>query len=135
MKELSGASWARRIAGCATELRLAFVRCRAGELWPGPRKVRLICPGAASRLSCLMGVQLGFMGVQLGCKVIRAGSRRLRLRCGNFRAAAGRCHHACQIMKRRGADAAIRSWPAARSRLTVIAVSAGQTLGLVMRPR
>jgi len=43
------------------------------------------------------------MGVQLGGKVIWAGSQRLR--CGNFRAAAGGCHHACQTMERRGADA------------------------------
>ena len=81
-----------------------------------------------------MGVQLGFMGVQLGGKVIWAGSRGPRLRCGNFRAAAGGCHPACQMMERRGADAAVRSWPAARFRLTAIIVSAGQVLGLVMRP-
>src|ERR1700704_2085585 len=81
-----------------------------------------------------MVVQLGFMGVQLGGKVIWAGSRGLRLRCGNFRAAAGGCHHACQTMERRGADAPVRSWPAARFRLTAIIVPAGQTLGLVMRP-
>ena len=74
------------------------------------------------------------MGVQLGGKVIWAGSRGLRLRCGNFRAAAGGCHHACQMMERRGADAAVRSWPAARFRLTAIIVSAGQALGLVMLP-
>jgi hypothetical protein len=94
----------------------------------------LICSGVASRLNCLMGVQLGFMGVQLGGKVIWAGSQGLRLRCGNFRAAAGGCHHACQTMERRGADAAVRSWPAARFRLTAIIVSAVQALGLVMRP-
>ncbi len=57
-----------------------------------------------------MGVQLGFMGVQLGGKVIWAGSRGLRLRYGNFRAAAGGCHHACQMMERRDADAAVRPW-------------------------
>ena len=37
-------------------------------LWPGLGRPGLICPGAASRLTCLMGVQLGFMGVQLGGK-------------------------------------------------------------------
>ncbi len=74
------------------------------------------------------------MGVQLGGKVIWAGSRGLRLRCGNFRAAAGGCHHACQTMERSGADAAVRSRPAARFRLTAIIVSAGQALGLVMLP-
>ena len=94
----------------------------------------LICSGAASRRGLSYGVQLGFMGVQLGGKVIWAGSRGPRLRCGNFRAAAGGCHPACQMMERRGADAAVRSWPAARFRLTAIIVSAGQVLGLVMRP-
>jgi hypothetical protein len=39
------------------------------------RKARLICSGAASRLNCPMGVQLGFMGVQLGGEVIWAGSQ------------------------------------------------------------
>jgi hypothetical protein len=52
-----------------------------------------------------MGVQLGFMGVQLGGKVIGAGFGGLRLRYGDFRAAAGGCHHACPMMGRRGADA------------------------------
>ena len=33
----------------------------------------------------------------------------------------------------RGADAAVRPWPAARSRLTAVIVSAGQVPGLVMR--
>jgi len=37
-------------------------------------------------------------------------------------------------MERSGADAAVRSRPAARFRLTAIIVSAGQVLGLVMRP-
>jgi len=81
-----------------------------------------------------MGVQLGFMGIQLGGKVIWAGSRGLRLRCGNFRAAAGGCHHACQMMERRGAGAAVWSWPAARFRLTAVIVSTGQVIGLVTRP-
>jgi hypothetical protein len=40
----------------------------------------------------------------------------------------------CQMMERRGADAAVRSWPAARFRLPAIIVSAGQALRLVMRP-
>jgi len=87
----------------------AFASCRACGLWPELAKARLICSGAASRLNCLMGVQLGFMGVQLGGKLIWAGSRGLRLRCGNFRAAAGGCHPTCQMMERRGVDAAVRS--------------------------
>jgi hypothetical protein len=38
------------------------------------------------------------------------------------------------MMERRGADADIRSWPAARFRLTAVTISAGQVLGLIMRP-
>ena len=52
----------------------AFASCRAGG-YGRARKARLICSGAASRLNCLLGVQLGFMGVQLGGKVIWAGLR------------------------------------------------------------
>jgi hypothetical protein len=55
-----------------------------------------------------MGVQLGFMGVQLGGKVIWAGSLGLRLRCGDWRAAAGGCHCASLMIKRRAAAAAVR---------------------------
>ena len=79
-----------------------------------------------------MGVQLGFMGVQLGGKVTWAGSRGSGCGCGKFRAAAGGCHHACQMMEPRDADAAAlltcSSVP-----LTAIVVSAGQMLWLVMR--
>ena len=81
-----------------------------------------------------MGVQIGFMGVQLGSKVSWADSRGLRLRCGNVWAAAGGCHPVRQMMQRCGADAAARSRPAAGFRLTTVIVSAGQVLGLVMRP-
>jgi len=59
-----------------------------------------------------MGVQLGFMGVQLGGKVIWAGLPGLRLRCGDLRAAAGGCHRASLMMKRRAAATAAR--PCAR---------------------
>jgi len=80
-----------------------------------------------------MGVQLGFMGVQLGGKVIWAGSPGLRLRCGNFRAAAGRCRHACRMKERRGADAAVQSWLAVPSQLTATAVSAPMGVLVVKR--
>lgn len=86
----------------AWDLRLCQLPC--GPALARARKARLICSG----LNYLMEVQLGFMGIQLGGEVIWAGSRGLRPRCGNFRAAAGGCHHACQMMQRRGADAAVR---------------------------
>ena len=55
-----------------------------------------------------MGVQLGFMGVQLGGKGHRGRFTGLRLRCGDWRAAAGGCHCASLIIKRRAAAAAVR---------------------------
>jgi len=67
------------------------------------RKARLICSGAAGRLTCLMGVQLGFMGVQLGGKGHLGWFAGAAVR--DFRATAGGCHHACPMMGRRGADA------------------------------
>jgi len=62
----SGSRVARQPCLCQLPCRWALARAR---------KARLICSGAASRLNCLMGVQLGFMGVQLGGKVIWAGSQ------------------------------------------------------------
>ena len=59
-----GASWAHRIAGDVRAPLPAAVPAGSGRA----RKARLICSGAAGRLNCLMGVQLGFMGVQLGGK-------------------------------------------------------------------
>ena len=59
------------------------------------RKARLICSGAASRLNCLMGAQLGFMGFNSAARSSGPLTQGLRLRCRNFRAAAGGCHHAC----------------------------------------
>jgi hypothetical protein len=55
-----------------------------------------------------MGVQLGFMGVQLGGKVIWGRFTGLRLRCGDWRPAAGGCLRASPMMKRRTAAAAVR---------------------------
>jgi hypothetical protein len=55
-----------------------------------------------------MGVQLGFMGVQLGGKGHLGRFTGLRLRCGDWRAAAGGCHCASLMMKRRAAAAAVR---------------------------
>ena len=59
-----------------------------------------------------MGVQLGFMGVQLGGKGHLGRFTGLRLRCGDWRAAAGGCHCASLMMKRRAAATAAR--PCAR---------------------
>jgi hypothetical protein len=61
----------------------------------------LICSGAASRRDCLMGVQLGG-------KVIGAGLRGCGCGAGDWRAAAGGCHCASVMMKRRAAAAAVR---------------------------
>jgi len=58
-----------------------------------------------------MGVQLGFMGVQLGWQGHRGRFTGLRLRCGDGRAAAGGCHCASLMMKRRAAAAAVRPCP------------------------
>jgi hypothetical protein len=81
---------------------------------------------------CLMGVQLGFMGVNSAARVIWAGSRAAAA-VRELPAAAGGCHHACQMVERRDADDAGRFWPAARFGLTAVIVSAGQVLVLVMR--
>jgi hypothetical protein len=55
-----------------------------------------------------MGVQLGFMGVQLGGKGHLGRFTGLRLRCGDWRAAAGGGHCASLMIKRRAAAAAAR---------------------------
>jgi len=55
-----------------------------------------------------MGVQLGFMGVQLGGKGHLGRFTGLRLRCADWRAAAGGCHCASLMMKRRAAAGAVR---------------------------
>ena len=75
-----------------------------------------------------MGVQLGFMGVQLGGEVIGPVDG-LRLRCGDWRAAAGGCHCAFLMMKRRAAGCRGPALRAARSRLIVLVVSAGHVPG------
>ena len=53
----------------------------------------------------------------------------LRLRCGDWRAAAGGCHCAFLMMKRRAAGCRGPALRAARSRLTVLVVSAGHMPG------
>ncbi len=58
---------------------------------------------------------------------------RLRLRCGNCRAAAGGCHRASLMITRSEAAAAVRPGPAVPFRLTVLVVSAVHTPGPVGR--
>ena len=54
---------------------------------------------------------------------------RLRLGCGNARAAAGGCHRAFPMIKHREAAAEVRPGPAAPFRLTALVVSAGHMPG------
>ncbi len=87
----------------------AFTGCRAGGLRPVRGKP---APDLLWRLAdgdCLMGVQLGLMGVQLGGMGHPGRFARLRLRCGNCRAAAGGCHRASLMIKRSEAAAAVRA--------------------------
>ncbi len=81
-----------------------------------------------------MGVQLGFMGVQLGGKVIWAGLPGLRLRCGDWRAAAGGCHCASPDDEASCCGCRGPALRAARSRLTALVVSAGHMPGPAGRP-
>jgi hypothetical protein len=81
-----------------------------------------------------MGVQLGFMGVQLGGKGHLGWFGGCGCGCGNFRAAAGGCHHACQMMEPRGCGCCSRLLACSSVPVTAVVVSAGQMPGLVMRP-
>ena len=115
----------------ARKLRQRRWRCVTGTADPRRRDRRLcpcqlraggLCAGRGRRACDLLwrgeppglpyGVQLGFMGVQLGGKVIGAGLPGCG--CGgDWRAAAGGCHCASLMMKRRAAAAAVRPfvWP------------------------
>ena len=91
------------------DCRLCPCQRRAGELCAVRGKAPLlICSGAASRRALPYGVQLGFMGVQLGGKVIGGRFTGLRLRCGDWRAAAEGCHRASLMIRRRAAAATVR---------------------------
>ena len=80
-----------------------------------------------------MGVQLGFMGVQLGGKGnlgwFAGAAAAVRGLPGN----SGRLSPCLPDDGAPRCGCAVRSWPAARFRLTAVIVSAGQVLGLVMR--
>jgi hypothetical protein len=125
----SGASRAQRTAGDVRAPLPAAMPAGSGRA----RKARLICSGAAGRLNCLMGVQLGFMGVQLG------GKGHLGWFAGAAAAGRGLPGNSGRLSPCLPDDGAprcgcaVRSWPAARFRLTAVIVSAGQVLGLVMR--
>ena len=94
----------------------------------------LICSGAASRRGLPYGGSTRFYGGSTRRQGHLGRFAGLRLRCGDCRAAAGGCHRASLMMERRGAAAAVRPWPAARSRLTALVVSAGHMPGPVRRP-
>ena len=99
----SGASRAQRTAGRRES---SFASCHAGGLWPsseGPSD--LFRRGWLAVSTALWGFNSVLSGFNSAARVIWAGSRGLRLRCGDFRTAAGGCHHACPVMGRRGADA------------------------------
>ena len=68
----------------------------------------LISPGGLAAGDCLMGVQLGFMGGSTRWQGHLGRFTGLRLRCGDWRAAAGGCHRASLMIKRRAAAAAVR---------------------------
>jgi hypothetical protein len=80
------------------------------------------------------GVQLGLMGVQLGFMVIWAGLRDYGCSAGTAGQQREAVHRAPPMIKRSEAAAAVRPGPAAPSRLTALAISAGQTPGPARRP-
>jgi len=93
------------------------------------RRRLLICSGAASRRGLPYGGSTRFHG---GFNSVARSSGRftgLRLRCGDWRGAAGGCHCAFLMMKRHAAGCRGPALRAARSRLTVLFVSAGHMPG------
>ena len=103
----SGVSWAQRIAGgmTAPPLPAAVPPARSGLSSEGPSDLFWhgwpphLPYGGSTRFYGGSTRRHGHLGWFAG----------VRLRCGNSRTAGG-FHHACQIMERRGADAAVRSW-------------------------
>ena len=126
----SGASRAQRTAGDVRAPLPAAMPAGSGRA----RKARLICSGAAGRLNCLMGVQLGFMGVQLGGKGHLGWFAGAAAAVRGLPGSSGRLSPCLPDDGAPRCGCAVRSWPAARFRLTAVIVSAGQVLGLVMRP-
>ena len=68
----------------------------------------LICSGAASRRGLPYGGSTRFYGGSTRWQGHLGRFTGLRLRCGDWRAAAGGCHCASLMMKRRAAAAAVR---------------------------
>jgi len=84
----------------------SFASCHADGLWPSSEGLsHLFRRGWLAVSTALWGFNSVLSGFNSAARVIWAGSRGLRLRCGDFRTAAGGCHHACPVMGRRGADA------------------------------
>ena len=90
-------------------------------------------PGRLAAGDCLTGVQPLSPGGSTRRQGHLGRCARLRLRCGNGRAAAGGCHRASLMIKRSDAAAAVRPGPAAPSRLTALVVSAVHVPGPVGR--
>jgi hypothetical protein len=89
--------------------RLCPCQLRAGELCAVRGKAPLvICSGAASRRGLPYGGSARFYGGSTRWQGHLGRFTGLRLRCGDWRAAAGGCHCASLMMKRRAAAAAVR---------------------------
>ena len=82
---------------------------RAGGLCAARGKAPLlICSGAASRRGLPYGGSTRFYGGSTRWQGHLGRFTGLRLRCGDWRAAAGGCHRASLMIKRRAAAAAVR---------------------------
>jgi len=108
----------RSVTGAADrrrrDRRLCPCQLRAGELCAVRGKAPLlICSGAASRRGLPYGGSTRFYGGSTRWQGHRGRFTGPRLRCGDWRAAAGGCHCASLMVKRRAAAAAVR--PCVRS--------------------
>ena len=130
----SGTSRARRITGGVTAALALPAGVPAGS-GPCAEGTVLICRGAARRRGLPHGGSTRFHG---GSTRRQGSSGLVRGGCGCGAGTSGQQREAvtmpAPVMQHHGADAAARSWPAARSRPTAVIVSAGQVPGLVMRP-
>jgi hypothetical protein len=101
-----GASRVPRIAGDVT----AGCPChlRVVSYAPCAESRRLICAGAAGRRGLPYGGSTRFYGGSTRWHGHLGRFTRLRLRCGDWRAAAGGCHCASLMLKRRAAATAVR---------------------------
>ena len=89
--------------------RLCPCQRRAGELCAVHGKAPLlICSGAASRRALPYGGSTRFYGGSTRWQGHRGRFTGLRLRCGDWRAAAEGCHRASLMIRRRAAAATVR---------------------------